>query len=524
ALSALEQDHDDIEHDIPAVLTYLATSGKNRNNSIAQCESTPGPDRAGIRKSSRQPATAYEPAQTMTPDVRVHNVTHVPSPPNSSTSSTLTPSVSGASPKLAEPATLAHQPTIPDALKPGSSASSLLAFPTLRSMLGDFPDDYFFRLETQRASVTSFPPQAFNLPYLNRDVTDLLVTTFFSVVYPSHPILSREVFFAVHDKIATRGLGNDVESALCLVVFALGVVASSPRGLGPEGGTKRDSRGHPVVSTVDLPGMEYFAPAQQILMLCEGMAFGGDVLLVQALALSAVYLAFVGQPVKSWKMNHKAATQLQLLMLDSRLFSKNREALTQLACTCFSIETDLRAELNLPESGISKFLGSILQPRFGFMPPNRPAERDDLINWSEASIQKIMSDARSLLCVSDGQPMDSMHTLQALSSMTADFERQLAMWYDSLPTDVKPRIGLETPSDDGETMLRLRYHEAKQVIHKPFVLYLASLSPRDVKMCDLPPFVIEKARSCLESCRLYVQNAGEMLKKPSRHTWAVTQW
>lgn len=321
-LAALEQSHEDIEHDIPAVLTYLATSGQHHNYSHGINRATPVPD-GGIRKASTyHPKLSHHIA---TPNhLREHKLAHVPSPPNSTSSAaSATASVTGSSPQLQS---IAPASTTPDIPKPGMSTSSLLSFPTLKSLLGEFPEDYFFRIEIQRASAaTANSIQPVELPYLNRDVTDLLVTTFFSVVHPSHPLfLRRELFFNVYEKVVARGLAHDSESALCLIVFALGVIASSSPGCAGSGvpttpTTQRGNRkGVSVARDANVAGMEYFLPAQQIMIMLDGLTFTGDLMLAQGLILGAIYLAYVGQPVKSWKLVHQAGKQLQLLTMSQK--------------------------------------------------------------------------------------------------------------------------------------------------------------------------------------------------------------
>lgn len=182
-----------------------------------------------------------------------------------------------------------------------TSTNSLLGLPVVKSLVGDFPDDFFFRLESRRPfPIGSWTATPESLPYLNRDVTDLLVTTFFSIVHPCHPIVDRENFFAVYESVLDTGLGVNLQSALCLVVFALGMIASQPLNADVRVGNWT-------------PGMEYFQPALQILLYESTFSFGSDLLLPQGLIFAGVYYAYLAQPLHSWKLIHMASTNVQLL-------------------------------------------------------------------------------------------------------------------------------------------------------------------------------------------------------------------
>lgn len=188
--------------------------------------------------------------------------------------------------------------TIPP--KHQTSTNSLLALPIVKALVGEFPEDYFFRIESQRAEgkwISSNPV----VPPLNREVTDLLVATFFSVVHPCHPILDRDEFRSIYQNVLTNGLGQNLESALCLTILALGVVASQSAGPDARAGNWT-------------PGMEYFQPALHILLAQSAFSFSPNLLLPQGLVFGGIYFAYIAQPLPSWKLIHLASTNVQLLL------------------------------------------------------------------------------------------------------------------------------------------------------------------------------------------------------------------
>ncbi|KAK2744637.1 hypothetical protein FQN57_004242 [Myotisia sp. PD_48] len=367
-----------------------------------------------------------------------------------------------------------------------TSTNSLLGLPTVKALVGEFPADFFFRLESQRLSPAGWVSGPKDLPFLNRDVTDLLVTTFFSVVHPCHPILDREEFFSLYEGVLANGLHLNLESALCLVVLALGVVASQPPGADTRNGDWA-------------PGMEYFQPALQILVSESTCSFGSSLLLPQGLIFGGVYFAYLTQPLHSWKLIHLASTNTQLLFSSDRL-----------------------AEFDLPRSGIETFVDDMAFPR-----AENPLDREKLCYMAEISIRRLLNRVHNTIYNAGERGSFSAKlgrsslpmSVESLITITSELDRQLVIWYDSVPEIIKPTLGLDPTADDRERILRTRYYSTKHIIYRQFVLYLASL-PEEVQPS---PLLLEKAQLCIESCRLYLQNTGEILKKPSQYTWTLSQ-
>lgn len=227
-------------------------------------------------------------------DPALPNGLHGTSPAGSATA------VPGTSPNVTDASNVDLPPfTIPP--KHVTSTNSLLALPMVTSLVGEFPDDLFFRIESQRQPPGGYVPSASSMPYLDRDVTDLLVATFFSIVHPCHPILDREEFFVAYENVLTKGLDFSLGSALCLIVFALGVVASQPEGVDATTGHWE-------------PGMEYFQPALHIIISEATLSFRSGLLLPQALIFGGVYFAYLAHPLQSWRLIHLASTNVQLLL------------------------------------------------------------------------------------------------------------------------------------------------------------------------------------------------------------------
>jgi hypothetical protein len=122
--------------------------------------------------------------------------------------------------------------TIP--IQHNTSSSYLLCLPEMKALIGEYPIDLFFLLESRNQLPTEL---AFNgwltpLPPVQSDkeVTDYLVSAFFSGPFLCHPILDHDTFQGIYLRFLDVGVDSSIESALCLVVFALGSASLSPMG------------------------------------------------------------------------------------------------------------------------------------------------------------------------------------------------------------------------------------------------------------------------------------------------------
>jgi hypothetical protein len=188
---------------------------------------------------------------------------------------------------------------IPDKHK--TSSSYLLGLPAMTALIGEYPPNLFFLLESRH----SLPPElsldnwdTSMLPFhVDSSLTDPLVSAFFSTAHLCHPILDPEAFRELYRKFLENGADTSLESALCMVVFAIGAVATSQPGF-------RNSEGSP-------PGTEFMRYAVPTLMSHSMWSFSYNTVLGQALLLGSVYFAYIVRPLHSWRLAYSAATLLQ---------------------------------------------------------------------------------------------------------------------------------------------------------------------------------------------------------------------
>jgi hypothetical protein len=196
---------------------------------------------------------------------------------------------------------VAELPPLTIPVKHNTSSSYLLCMPEMKSLIGEYPIDLFFLLESRNPLPPELSFDGWLTPasrvHINKEITDYLVSTFFAEAYYCHPILDHDRFQEIYMRFLEVGVDSSVESALCLVVFALGSAALSPPG------------SHDLATSP--PGMEYMQSALPILMSLSSWTFSWTILLPQALVLSSVYFAYIVRPLQSWRLIYSASTILK---------------------------------------------------------------------------------------------------------------------------------------------------------------------------------------------------------------------
>lgn len=213
--------------------------------------------------------------------------------------------------------------TIP--VKHKTSSSYLLSLPAMKSLIGEYPTDLFFLLESRshlppELSFDKWPVPQPSIEIL-RDVADELVNTFFSSAHHNHPILDQSEFAEIYSQFWETGPNSSIESALCMVIFALGSVAVA----NPDSDRFRTSP----------PGMEYMQHAMPTLISLSSWSFSYSLLLPQALVLASVYFAYIVRPLQSWRLIYSASTILQFKL--SGYVPRHNKCLKPSKSTCLII-------------------------------------------------------------------------------------------------------------------------------------------------------------------------------------------
>lgn len=188
-----------------------------------------------------------------------------------------------------------------------TSSNYLLRLPAMKQLIGEYPADLFFLLESRNPLPPEMPAH-FAAPSINplttqadlsKDVLDCLVSAFFSRDDHTHPILDKDEFHRIYQGFHEKYFADPwcIESVLCLVVFALGAAKLAPPGA--EG------------FRLSPPGMLYMQAALPTLVSMSSWSVSYSLLLPQALVLASVYFAYIIRPLQSWRLVYSASSLLQ---------------------------------------------------------------------------------------------------------------------------------------------------------------------------------------------------------------------
>lgn len=185
-----------------------------------------------------------------------------------------------------------------------TSTSNLLTLPQMRPLVGDYPEDFIFRVEESRSPSAAMdfmtaPGLQGEEKQIDRTVTDDYLSSFLALVHACHPIFDRDVLLANYEAVMREGLGSDVRSGVILAVLALGATASDAIDNGDNGNT----------------GDACMQRALRILVPAWTLSFSGSIQLTQGLILCALYFTYVVQPLTAWRMIYMASTSIQQLLI-----------------------------------------------------------------------------------------------------------------------------------------------------------------------------------------------------------------
>lgn len=187
-----------------------------------------------------------------------------------------------------------------------TASTSLFAFPQIRNMIGDYPENTFLRIESQRTFndvLENASPISELLRSIDhrRETTEALVTQFFSHVHPHLPILDYDTFLPTYESFIRHGAHNNSETALCMMVLALGRLSSN------------------INQTQDLEadsgktGEDFFHVASRMIFREWSFTIIPKISLVTGLVYGALYLCYLTQPLQAWRYIHMASTSLQTI-------------------------------------------------------------------------------------------------------------------------------------------------------------------------------------------------------------------
>ena len=383
-----------------------------------------------------------------------------------------------------------------------TAAIRVLSMPQIKSLVGEYPRNYFYDIESKRRIIGLDG----NVPavYLDRAVCDTLLASYMSTVHAHHPILDSTKLLGYYEKSFEQGISETIESAIVLVVLALGEVASAASAvIIPRSRDKRDS----------VPGIGYFTTAFNIISREAQFDFGANVLVAQAQVLVGVYFAYIVHPLSSWRIVHQASITVQLIISRVAEMSSLNDDEVKLFWSCFLIESDRLAEFELPRSGIESLVDDMPLPSVSNSP-------DSVIIYflAEISIRRLLNRVHSTL-YADNHDRRKVQSTGNMIDICEELNRQLETWHESIPAEARPTLGKEPPEtgNEREIILRIRYYACRHIIFRPFVLRV--IAGEDFGSHESQ--VLENCVKCISSIRMYIHNIGHELLRPSPYTWTL---
>lgn len=175
-------------------------------------------------------------------------------------------------------------------------------------------------------------------------------------------------------------------------------------------------------------------------------------------------------------------------------------------------------------------------------------ESEDLIYFAaETAIRRLTNriigslyspDNVDITLLAESVPMPNITSLNQLLALSSELNRQLDQYYSTIP--IQPPIEVDSASDERRRRLHLRSLCARQLIHRPFILYVA-LQPTYMASSDqgqarssrsptphhspyhVPRIMLERCQVCIQSCAAYILNAADVLDKRTPYLWSVSQ-
>ncbi|OAL24960.1 hypothetical protein AYO20_10563 [Fonsecaea nubica] len=399
-----------------------------------------------------------------------------------------------------------------------TSTSSLLTLSSMRSLVGDFPEEFLFLVEENRPQPPWLKRVELASDEVGQDILQLensfantCFERFWTLVHPYRPLFDLEDLQSQYERTLSEGIQEDPRSALVLSLLALGATALDPI----EAATTKHS------------GDAMVRRALRILVPTWATTFSGDLVLSQALILCALYFCYVVDPLMAWRLTHMASTSVQQMRRE-HLSKNTNEGVIRVSWACFLIECDILAEFHQPRSGIEPLVDRMPFPAY-----SNVTAPESLYSLADISARSLLNRIHHTMYFTDslslyaGRSQNSGGILSSdpdasLLRVCEELDRQLETWYESLPEAVKPDLWGRPRGSDQACVLRLRYWSAKHNIYRPFVVYAASRATEHEG--SIPVAALERCRLCLSASRIFLLTAGHVLSSRSPYTFSTAQW
>ncbi|KAH8881162.1 hypothetical protein GQ53DRAFT_754622 [Thozetella sp. PMI_491] len=383
-------------------------------------------------------------------------------------------------------------------------------------------------------AVASGGDAARRLPIIGEDSLWPLCKRFLALIHVKNPVLDVPRFKQYVRAASEYGPSWDGPGCLVLLACALACV-SRPYDENQIGGPGEDfSAQSPVSVSLDRNSAEvYYSAAKRRLGLLPD-----SLISIQCQYFAGLYEKFTIRPLAAWRLMQQACVQFQAYLYSIALSSpgaeeggqpRSRHTEQRLYWSCVKAECELRAELQLPASGLLKFKYPDLFPSLSLPVPSSDEaaesaqcfigsighspvshtgsstgsvsnsrlepeeERSWLLYLAEISLRKIMN--RILEHVySMGEQYWATNIGRVLFQHQVLYD-ELCMWRSHLPEQLQ-FPDHDMPANELAFLLQTRYLCSLQWIYMPFLYYI-SIRATDSDL--YLPKVAPLAQACVDS-------------------------
>ncbi|TDZ37523.1 hypothetical protein CTRI78_v011109 [Colletotrichum trifolii] len=401
---------------------------------------------------------------------------------------------------------------IPDHVAASSNCEAILRWPIFGGMVPDF---HSFILEIEDDDDLECLGQArpTGLGNMGRGVQEddfmVLSKKFLAYVHVKNPVLDIPDFKAHVKNAIENGLRWDGPSCLVLIACALACFATPFQSESTLSGTPESMRSSASSSADPDTAQAYYFAAKKRLGLLEP-----SLLQVQCLFFCGVFEMYSLHPLQAWFYFNQACVQFKNILWrrtqrrgPDNISQKTRRLEQRLYWSCMKSECELRCEIPLPSSGISRLNYPDLFPS----PPSevaspvaRPSALDILeddiqpeeeTSWfyylAEISSRRMLNRAISIMGYHGEQAW--IRNVAKVVEKCKDIDQQINVWCLHIPSQINWQ-NRERSGNELVHYIQNRAESCREWIHRPFVYYVVHQPPDDPWIPRVKPL----AQKCLD--------------------------
>ncbi|KZL84807.1 vegetative cell wall protein gp1 [Colletotrichum incanum] len=400
---------------------------------------------------------------------------------------------------------------IADSAAASPNCEAILKWPIFRDVV---PEVESFILELgdddQESPDRLKPVTAGNLGRgVQEDDFTVLSKKFLAYVHVKNPILDVADFKTHVRDAAECGPRWDGPSCLVLIACALACLASPFQSELNYNGTPESIRSSASNSTDPDTAQAYYLAAKKRLGLLEP-----SLLQVQCLFFFAVFEMYTLQPLQAWFYFNQACVQFKNILWrrsqrrsPHAISQKTRRLEQRLYWSCMKSECELRCEIPLPSSGITRLGYPDLFPS----PPSEVASpavqpsaldilEDDIHpeeekSWfyylAEISSRRMINRAISIFGYNGQQAW--VRDVARVIEKCEEFDEHINVWCLHIPSQINWQ-NRELSNNELVHFIQNRATSCREWIHRPFIYYVVHQPPDDPWI----PRVMPLAEKCLE--------------------------